>query len=330
MIYNLFGSNRPVVLSLLTIPALGFGLLTFLYSSPPDSYLGGPLFKGILALLSVPLLQIIAGIAVNILSAVMVNRLYNIHDYGARENYFPGLFYFLFMSLQLSWNYINPMMVGNLFLLLALHRLLRMYRVQEITSMIYDASVFLCIAALVFPPFVLSFVLLWLSMAQLRSFNLREWLVPITGLLTPVLYVLVFYWWTGFEFDFSAFTLVTQKSQIGLFSQGNFIFYATLLVSFCIVFLGAVRFIREMRISTVHKQNTKKVFATTSVVLGIVWLLGVWMAGYQPKMTVLFAIPISVFGGVYFSHVRRRIVQLTLFYLWIVLLLLYPVFTDVI
>src|SRR5690606_11515666 len=143
---------------------------------------------------------------VNLIGAFLVNLLYNSHDYPERENYFPALFYFLLASLELSWIYLNPVLIGNIFVLLALRRILRMYRVQEITSMIYDAGFFLALGALFFPLLIFVFPLLWLSLKQLRTFNFREWIVPLVGLLTPGVFTWAVFWWKGYSLNVAEYT----------------------------------------------------------------------------------------------------------------------------
>ncbi len=143
MVHSVFGSNRPMVLGFLIVPAIAFGVLASYFTQVPVHPLGGPLFDWLYIALSDSSILLTVGIVINLTGAFLVNLLYNAHNYAERENYFPALIYFLFASLQLSWEFLNPVMVGNVFVLLALRRILSMYRVQEITSMIYDASLFL-------------------------------------------------------------------------------------------------------------------------------------------------------------------------------------------
>lgn len=330
MIYSIFGSNRTVVLGLLAAPALAFGTLALFHTASPVMPLGGLVFDGLYALIPLPFIQILLGVVVNLIGAVLINHLYNAHDYADRENYFPALFYLLFTSLQLSWQYFNPVLIGNVFILLALRRILRMYRVQEITGMIYDAGVFLGIAALFYPPFIIAFPLLWMSLIQLRTFNIREWIVPITGLLTPLIYAALFYWWFDLKFDPAQYFQLMPLHFQSLLSTHSILFYFLLIFTLFVFFAGFLIFIREMGISTVHKKNTKKVFITLTFILGVVWLASIALNDDQTGLPGLLAIPVSVYGGVLFSRARRRKKLMTaIFYIWVLLLVLYPIFTEV-
>lgn len=196
--------------------------------------------------------------------------------------------------------------------------------------MIYDAGVFLGIAALFYPPFILAFPLLWISLIQLRTFNIREWIVPFTGLLTPVIYAAIFYWWFELKFDPMHYFQLEPLHFNSLISAHSFLFYLVLIFSTFVFLAGLLIFIREMGISTVHKKNTKKVFVTLTFIIGVVWLVSIALNEGQTGLPGLLAIPVSVFGGVLFSRVRRRKkLVITVFYIWLLLLIVYPLFTEV-
>jgi len=80
-----------------------------------------------------------------------------------------------------------------------------------------------------------------------------------------------------------------------------------------------------MNTSTVHRQNTKKVFITTSIFMLVVCLYGLGLENTQPGMFTSLAIPVSVYTGVYISRSKRKNLLLILFYTWIALLFFYPV-----
>lgn len=328
MIHSLFGSNRPLVFSLLIIPAILYGFLTFFDGQVPVHQFGGPLFDVLDIYLQPVVLSIIAGLIINLTGAFLINLLYNEHSYSERANYFPALIYFLLASLQTSWIYLNPVLIGNIFVLLALRRMLRMYRVQEITSMIYDAGVFLALGALFFPLLVLVFPLLWLSLIQLRTFNFREWIVPLVGLLTPTVFTVVGFWWFDYTLDILEYMSFSQPQINELFVSHGFWYLPVLFLSVFILFAGLVVFVRHMNTSTVHLQNTKKVFITTSISMLIVCLYGLGLENTQPGMFTSLAIPVSVYTGVYFSRPKRKTLVLILFYIWITLLLFYPVLAS--
>lgn len=328
MIHSAFGSNRPMVFGVLLIPAIVYGVLALSFSQAPEYALGGPLFDILISYVNSPYISVLLGLTVNLIGAYLVNLLFNSHDYSGRENYFPALFYFLLASLELSWIYLNPVLIGNIFVLLALRRILRMYRVQEITSMIYDAGVFLALGVLFFPLLIFVVPLLWLSLKQLRTFNIREWVVPIIGLLTPMAFAVVLFWWQGYTIDVSEYLEFNGILVAEIFAGHGFWYLPLLILSLLILFIGLITFLRDMSTSTVHKKNTKKVFATVSVLLLAVCIYGLSLTSVQEGMFATLAIPVSVFAGVYFSRTHRKKLVIVLFYLWVLLLFFYPILAN--
>ncbi|NEN22003.1 hypothetical protein G3O08_00605 [Cryomorpha ignava] len=330
MIHSAFGSNRPMVFGVLLIPAIIYGVLALNHAQMPVHVLGGPLFDLLITFVRLPYLSVILGLIVNLIGAFLVNLLYNTHDYSVRENYFPAFFYFLLASLQLSWIYLNPVLIGNVFVLLALRRILRMYRVQEITSMIYDASFFLALGALFFPLLIFVFPLLWIGLIQLRTFNFREWIVPIIGLLTPVVFTLVFFWWQDYTLDVSEYMAFNGLPLGEIFADHGFWYLPILILSLLILFIGLITFLKDMSTSTVHKKNTKKVFVTVSILMLAVCIYGLSLTSVQAGMFATLAIPVSVFASVYFSRTRRKKLVIFLFYVWVLLLFFYPILATLI
>lgn len=324
MLYSLFGSNRPVVVSLLIVPALVYAGLVAGFGIPGDFVIGGPAYDGLKLLIPGAVPHLIVGVVINLLSAYLVNRIFNAHSYGDRENYFPALFYFLFVSLEPSWNYVNPVMTANLFLLLALRRLLRMYRVQEVTGMIFDAGVFIGIAVLLYWPLILVVPLLWLSLIQLRTFNIREWLVPFSGLAVPAIYAAVACWWFDVKRGIPAWNELSADPDTAIFQGHNLWFWLVFIFTLFVFLVGLAGFLREMQVSTVHKKNTKKVFVTLTVLLIVVWVAAFFTGVHHPVLTGLLVIPLSVYSGIFFSRARRRKWHIVVFYIWLALLVIFP------
>ena len=314
-----------MVLGILIVPAIAFGILAFYFTQVPVHPLGGPLFDWLYGALSDSYLLLITGVFVNLTGAFLVNLLYNAHNYAERENYFPALIYFLIASSQLSWEFLNPVIVGNVFVLLALRRILRMYRVQEITSMIYDAGLFLSLGALFFPLLILAFPLLWFSLIQLRTFNLREWIVPFMGVSTPAIFAAVVFWWYDYTLDYSEFTTFSDQPFREIFTFHGALYYPLLIISVFIFLAGLLTFLNDMTTSTVHKKNTKKVYVTTSIFLLGIYIYGIALSEIQAGMLAVLAPPLAVFAGVYFSRSRRKKLRQALFYIWILLLIVYPI-----
>ena len=309
--------------------AVVIAVLAGLYSAPPSDMMGGMLFKQLLNLIGgSKIILLICGTLVNLVSALLINKLSNDHEFTERENYFPSLVYFLFLSLNLSWYYLNPVVLGNLFLLLALRRLLRIYRVQNVTAKLYDAGLLLTLGVLFFPPLIIALLLIWVSLAQLRTFNFREWIVPLFGIATPVVYGAVYYWWFDVSPDYYRFMRFTGFSWGELQDANSPVDYAFMIIGFILSLVGLSRFFREMTISTVHKKNTKAVFLWVCLLISAVYFTASALLIDQAGTTLLWAIPCAIFLPVFFTFNRHKNLISAAYYIWLVLGLLTLVFNT--
>jgi hypothetical protein len=329
MLHSLFGSNRPMVLVFLLIPAIVLGVLAYLYGSPPVSELGGPVFDWLFDWLNPYWLKVLLGIIINLAAAILINSISNNHDYADKEQYFPALVYFITASLSLSWQVFNPVLAGNLFVLLALRRLLAMSREQNVIAMVFDAGVFLGIAVLFYPPILFVFPFLWMTHLQFKSFNLREWLVALSGVLLPALYALAAYWWFSYVLNISEFYSFHGLNTNEWFQHNDVLFYLLSASSLVIFILGAFRFIADMSASTVHRKNTKRAFIWLSLLLTGIYFYSSALEATQDGLLFILLIPFAIYGGVFFTESRQRKLNVLFFYLWLMLSIAYMIFSEI-
>lgn len=327
MLHTLFGSNRPFALAFLFLPALVFGVLAGLFTEVPEFVLGGPMFDWLNSSIgSYKWLSIFLGVLINMGSAMLLNTISNEHSLNRKENFFPALVFILFTATNLTWWYFNPVSVAVLFFLLALRRLLPIYRVQAVTSNVFDAGFLLAVAASFFPPMVLTFPLVWISLIQLRSFDFREWLVPLSGILVPGLYLAAYYYYQGYELDYSEYLIYTNSS-ISLEGNPNNWYLAFLVISIVMSIVGFAFFVSDMQVSTVHKKNTKRVFIWSAITLVATLVYTLYLPGADYSLFWLIGIPVAISLGDFFNYQKRQMVISLLFYAWLILALCHPLFS---
>jgi hypothetical protein len=94
-------------------------------------------------------------------------------------------------------------------MILILYHLLISSNKPEHLDRIFAAGLFTAIASMVYLPFILWFVFVIISFLVFRAGNWRAWMAAFIGLITPYLYLAVWYFWHDEfmerVFDFSAF-----------------------------------------------------------------------------------------------------------------------------
>jgi len=212
---------------------------------------------------------------------------------------------------------------------LALRRLLRIYRISNATSMLYDAGFFACPAVLFYPPAVLTLPFLWIGMTQLRSATFREWLVPVLGLATPAIYVAAAYWWFEAVPDFGEFFDLSGGFTFRPDGEGSNLFFAFSAVTLLPVLIGLGIFVSRMGVSTVHRKNTKRVFMWLSFVLLVTFIYSGFLQKSDAASVALLAPSVAVFSALCFASDRRKILTDILFYIWITFAVLRMLYTGV-
>lgn len=318
MLHALFSSNRPIVLGILAVPAILFGVYAFSNALPPEAMTGGPLFDLLEKhILKVRWIHLTLGMAVNIFGAIILNRISNRHEYSTKENYFPGLLYFFFVSLDPQWIYLNPISISNVIIFLALRRLLAIHRVQDAAGKVFDSGLILGFGSLFFPPLILGIPLIWLSLSQLRTFNFREWFVPISGFVIPFIYAAVYYWWYGLSIELNEYTTSLALSWGNVFRSDGPIENGFIAFSIGLSLFGMVRFFSGLSSSTVNQKNTRIVFLWMSAILLMLYTYISALAIDVAGSPMLMAAQFSIFGSVFFLIEKRKKIISALFYIWL-------------
>ncbi len=330
MVYSAFGSNRPLVLSFLILPALIIAFFITADSQVPIYELSGPAFDLIFnALESFMVIRVILGMALILGNAILLNRLYNVHDLAASENYFPALVFVTLAFMDFQNIDLHPVLFSNLFLLLALRRLLLVYRATTVLSIGFDSATFLAISVLFFPPSVLVMPLVWVVFGQMRPFALKEWLVPFAAMIMVALYVFAYYYLADlsfFPFEYFAWDRKWFSSSL---SSWSIVLIILVVIIAMLSFLGMGSFVAEIGKSTLRKKNTKYTFLWLVLLLVLQYLYVSLLQARDQGVWLILALPVSVFLGAFFSKVdRRRKLKVASFYIWLVTSVVFMIFSN--
>ncbi len=159
-------------------PAPLYSLLLSLFEGRP---LGGTVFSMILIML---------------ISIYLVNfntRLFFINE----RTFLPASLYVLLSGYITTNQVLNPVLPASLLLLLSFDRLVVSYRKPGIAYNLFDASLLIGVAALLYTNMVWFFLLIIIGITLFRSFNLREIFIALSGLLTPLIILYAVYYLTG-------------------------------------------------------------------------------------------------------------------------------------
>jgi len=136
----------------------------------------------------------IAGILIFI-QAIIFNRVVNNHALLSKPSFLPALLYITGASLFEPFLILSPVLICNFLIILIMDKLLKIGKSSNAIMIMFDVGIFIAIGTLMYFPFVVMLLLIWLSLLLYRSFNWREWVSGLVGFLSIMFFLAVFYYW---------------------------------------------------------------------------------------------------------------------------------------
>ena len=246
--------------------------------------------------------------------AIYFNHLVNRHEVLYVNSYLPAFFYVLILSCTPHVLLIHPVHFVNLILLRALDKMFTLFKSDSPVSGIFDSSFLMALAALVYLPAMLYFLLLIIGVSLLRPFSWREIMIMFIGYSLPFFFLLVYLFWSGnlgkFPEMFSG-TLHSPELILKIVPTPALISFASFCAMLLLLSLGKLR--SNFYKNVIRTRTYQRIMLIFLVISGGTLL---FTKGIQPVYLELLAIPLSVFFAYYFVSARKRL-RLFEFMLWI-------------
>ncbi len=152
------------------------------------------------------------------LNAYLLNYVFNTHEFYDRNTYLPSLIYillvFLFpMSLRLGED-----LIAHTFFILSIHQLFNIKQNEDARHMTFLAGLFTGFAITFLPVYAYFLIFIWIGTLSIRPPVIRELLLPLFGVMIPLLWV--------FLVDQNFYTsLVSFESKLDYSKYGNILIY---------------------------------------------------------------------------------------------------------
>lgn len=127
--------------------------------------------------------------------AILFNRIVNNHGLLNKPGYLPALLYITSASLFMPFLVLSPTLICNFLLIWIMDKFLKIGKTPHAIMIMFDIGMIIAVGALIYFPFIVMLLMLWLSLLLYRSFNWREWVSGLVGFLTIFFFVGVFYYW---------------------------------------------------------------------------------------------------------------------------------------
>jgi hypothetical protein len=210
---KLFGSNQPFVLALIPLMVLGHFTLDVFFPSFELLASGQEnLWQLDFNELSTLYSRIGAFFLIT-LNAILVNRVFNTHEFYDKNTFLPSLIYILLVFLFPLSLRMQEDLIAHTFFILALSKLFDIKQNDDARKSTFLSGLFLGCAVTFLPIYIYFILFLWMGTLSIRPFVLREFLLPLLGVFLPLGWIAFID--VDFYFSFIQFESILDYSRFG-------------------------------------------------------------------------------------------------------------------
>ncbi len=122
-----------------------------------------------------------------VLSSLFILDFFASRNSLTKKNSYKLLMFGLFMAMLPETLLNSKTLMANFFILLALRRIISLRTQKDVKKKLFDAAFWISIATLLYFWAILFFILIFAAMILYSIINIKNWIVPLTGILSVVI-----------------------------------------------------------------------------------------------------------------------------------------------
>lgn len=320
MILKFYKSDKLLVLVSLPIIAALFWLPGLLNPVETDFSQASPLFQWVNDGLS-PLFSRILAMIIVVVSALIINGVINNNEVFDRNTFLPALMYLIAMSSIKEYQILSPIVVSNLFWILAFRRLFNIYRQVACKKEVFDATILILIGALFYFPSIIMMPIVWVALKILRPFVWREWILPFFAFIIFGIYWVVALFWDGGGINnWTDYVTFNSEQYSSIVLNISWPYYIVFSVVFILVNFSGYQITKQSKGSSLRFRKIISFFMFI-IVLTIAILFFVKYLSNENVYTLVGAVPLSLLITFYFYYAKKEWLSQLFFYVVFILLL---------
>jgi len=146
-------------------------------------------------------------------NAILLNFLFNTHEFYDRNIFLPSLFYILLVFLFPMSLRFGEDLIGHTFFILSLNQVLNIKQNEDARNKTFLAGFFIGLATIFLPVYIFFIVVVWIGTKSIRPFVLREYVLPLVGIVLSLMWTWL--WNPEFYQHFIAFNSTLDYSRFG-------------------------------------------------------------------------------------------------------------------
>ncbi len=199
MLIKTFQESYPIQYLLLILVGLAIWAGAFIHplvsTMEVNKFLtpGGALLQSIT--FGIPVLNTSIAFVITFLTALLLNYVMVQNNVVERNTLVPALVFIVFYGHSASYLSLHPAIIAGFFMILALNNLLSLYTDEQAYEKVFNIGFFISLASFFYLPAIYLLVFVWFSFIIYSLYQWREWLISIIGLITPYLFLWVWFFW---------------------------------------------------------------------------------------------------------------------------------------
>lgn len=290
-------------------------------SSPMPSPEGPvPLYRLLYFLLSpYPAVSAVTGFILATVCAFLLNHLLDENYLILKNTSLSAFVFIILVSYFPLYLILNPVLISLFSLLLILKRLNDSYARPEPLDLFYSTGFIGAVGTLFYMPFIFIFIYLILALIILRANSWREYMSLFIGILTPYLFLAVYYFWFGtLEAKIFEFMESFHFQYIPALPQS--VFYIILSVVLLLFFVVAwSSYVYRPPERTIEVRRKSSLLFWT---IGLAVISSPFASGMLNYHFELLFIPASWLIASYLMHKKKMLLQEIVFLLLVLAVLL--------
>jgi len=308
MLLRKFRQTGPDVLMLIVVVYSLTWLGAFLHPRLPSALgydeMPMPFFRILLSVTDFsPFFSITAAFLLTLfVSYLLVN--FNTRAFFISERTFlPAIVYALLTAIFPEFQMLNPVLPAAVFLILGIRSIVESYKVYSTAFSFFDAGILIGTGSLFFAPLIWMGILLLAGIVILRTVNLKEIIISIVGIATPLFIVYGIMYVSGEDMpeQLSAFSWNLFGKEISFPVTG--VKLAIIIIAAIMILIAVAQLLLALNMKKIKSRKTLMLlFWVFFIALGIT----IFSGSVSGEMHWLLIIPPSYFLTHYFVFSRTR------------------------
>ncbi len=218
-----------------------------------------------------------------------------------KKNSYKLLMFGLFMAMLPETLLNSKTLLANFFILLALRRIISLRTQKEIKKKLFDAAFWISLASLLYFWAALFFILILAAMFLYSIVNIKNWIVPLTGVLAVAIIWVCVMLLTNNDFsDYFDQLLLYNLDYTGL-DSARIMISATILISYGT--WGSFYFIKHLK----DKSKSLRPSFTLVIISSVISLFIILISPYKDGSEFIFLFaPLSIIMANYLEVTKEN------------------------